>query len=206
MNQTKASLLYSPFLSVVDAIRRPRTGLPVGGCEESHDQTRGETSLAPRCGLSARNLSDITVLQPGPPLFESHPQNPCSNCTAATKETLPRIQIFAFSNRVTSGKMLRTAVLRSATAAAAAPSILRPSVRRLAARLSILSYTPRSSMHLLPRAASWVVVRSYSSGGGSLTKDDVADRIMGLLKGFDKVRGSLRLLYVSASASFPRMS
>lgn len=135
-------------------------------------------------------------------------RNPGRNCTAATKEALPRTQIFT-SNRVASRKMLRTALLRTAAAAVAAQPVLRTSVRRLAARSNIISYAPRPSTSIIPRAAAWTTVRSYSSGGGSLTKDDVTNRIMELLKGFDKVRDSSTHFMISASVfalSWPRIA
>lgn len=74
-------------------------------------------------------------------------------------------------------------VLRSTFAAAArTPAAVRPAVAR-----RIAAVTPRSVI-ASPRAPAlgWTSVRCYAASSG-LSKQEVEDRIKGLLQGFDKV-------------------
>ncbi|KAI1430729.1 acyl carrier protein [Xylaria sp. CBS 124048] len=79
--------------------------------------------------------------------------------------------------------MFRTAILRSAVAAsriAARPVATRSVLAIPRAAASAVSRAP------VPRLVAAQAVRMYSAGG-SLSRQEVEDRIMGLLKNFDKV-------------------
>lgn len=82
--------------------------------------------------------------------------------------------------------MFRTAVLRSAASVAAR----RSATRSFSSVVSRPALVRKSAVApFVSRVASWNAVRGYASGSG-LAKEDVEGRIMSLLSGFDKVRGS----------------
>ncbi|KAI1811120.1 acyl carrier protein-like protein [Poronia punctata] len=75
--------------------------------------------------------------------------------------------------------MFRTAILRSAVAAS------RVVARPVAARSAFV--IPRATATVAPRITAFSGVRMYSAASG-LKKEEVEGRIMGILKGFDKVK------------------
>ncbi|KAI1082557.1 acyl carrier protein [Whalleya microplaca] len=77
--------------------------------------------------------------------------------------------------------MFRTALIRTA-AAAASRAVARPVARHAPARAAAAVFTPAAA----PRLAAFQTVRMYSAAA-ALNREEVEGRIIGILRGFDKV-------------------
>lgn len=85
--------------------------------------------------------------------------------------------------------MFRANVLRSAVASVARVAAARPAISSPVARLAVRSAAPATWMPKTA-AAPWSAVRCYAAAAG-LDKTAVEERIIALLRNFDKVRCAL---------------
>ncbi|KAL8375865.1 hypothetical protein RB595_007137 [Gaeumannomyces hyphopodioides] len=82
--------------------------------------------------------------------------------------------------------MFRANVLRSAVASVARVAAARPAVSSPVARLAVRSAAAPATWMPKTAAAPWTAVRCYAAAAG-LDKAAVEERIVALLKNFDKV-------------------
>lgn len=101
-------------------------------------------------------------------------------CTTSTTSTIPEPPVSRSIESQATVEMFRTAILRSGLAASRV--LARPVATQSAFAIprAAASFTPASRIAAVP------AVRMYSAGG-SLKKEEVESRIIGILNGFDKV-------------------
>jgi hypothetical protein len=152
-------------------------------CEEMYprDFARATTASFPRAIRASRASTRREIYR--------HQANRCinssSDCTrhlTASRTNCDLHDLWISVKAEAIGKMLRTAILRSA--AVAARTAVRPIPSIAARRIAVAPVSRVSSF--VPKTVAWQAVRCYASGS-SLDKTEVYERIKQLLSGFDKV-------------------